>query len=95
MIKILILTDRPMKWYYMLLNMIDFDMVYNLKDRIELRNKLFYFLIETDMPENKRGGAYAHVILDKKIDEDTFYKILMPTIKQKLTHHSLDKILDN
>lgn len=95
MIKILILTDRPMKWYYMLLNMIDFDMVYNLKDRIELRNKLFYFLIEADMPENKRGGAYAHVILDKKIDEDTFYKILMPTIKQKLTHHGLDKILDN
>ena len=95
MIKILVLTDRPMKWYYTLLDMMDFNLIYNLKDRIELGNKMFHFVIETSLKESRRGAAYAHVILDKEIDEETYHNIMMPTIKQRVTQHGLDKILNN
>ena len=75
--------------------MMDFNLIYNLKDRIELGNKMFHFFIKTNMTENQRGAAYAHVILDKEIDEKTYYNIMMPTIKQKISQHGLDKILNN
>ena len=95
MIKILILTDRVVRWYHTILNMMEFDSTIQRKEYIEMRNKLFTFHIRSGFPESRRGAAYAHVILDKEIDEETYYNIMMPTIKQRVTQHGLDKILNN
>ena len=95
MIKILILTDRITIWYYTILNIMEIDSTIRTKEYTEMRNKLFTFHIRSGFPESRRGAAYAHVILDKEIDEETYYNIMMPTIKQRVTQHGLDKILNN
>lgn len=95
MIKILILTDRVMRWYHTILNMMEIDSIIQRKQYIEMRNKLFTFDIRSGFPESRRGAAYAHVILDKQIDEKLYYEILMPTIKQRITSHGLDNLLNN
>lgn len=95
MIKILILTDRVMRWYHTILNMMEIDSTIQRKQYIEMRNKLFTFDIRSSFPESRRGAAYAHVILDKQIDEKLYYEILMPTIKQRITSHGLDNLLNN
>ena len=95
MIKILILTDRITRWYHTILNMMEIDSTIQRKEYTEMRNKLFTFHILNRFPESGRGAAYAHVILDKQLDEKTFYEILMPTIKQRITNHDLDKLLNN
>jgi hypothetical protein len=40
-----------------------------------------------------RGAAFAHVIEDKEIDDEDFYHILLPTIKQKVTQYGSRTIL--
>ena len=95
MIKILILTDRVVRWYHIILNMMEIDSTIQKKEYTEMRNKLFTFHIRSGFPESRRGAAYAHVILDKQLDEKTYYNIMMPTIKQRVTQHGLDKILNN
>ena len=95
MIKILILTDRITRWYYTILNIMEIDSTVRTKEYTEMRNKLFTFHIRSGFPESRRGAAYAHVILDKEIDEETYYNIMMPTIKQRVTQHGLNKILNN
>ena len=95
MIKILILTDRITRWYYTILNMMEIDSTIQRKQYIEMHNKLFTFDIRNSFPESRRGAAYAHVILDKQIDEKLYYEILMPTIKQRITSHGLDNLLNN
>lgn len=95
MIKILILTDRFTRWYYTILNMMEIDRTIQRKEYVEMHNKLFIFHIRTDFPESLRGAAYAHVILDKQLDKKTFYEVLMPTIKQRITSYDLDKLFNN
>lgn len=95
MIKILIITDRITRWYYTIINMMEVDTTIQTKEYTEIRNKLFIFHIRSGFPESRRGAAYAHVILDKQLDEKTFYEVLMPTIKQRITNHDLDELLNN
>ena len=95
MIKILILTDRITRWYYTILNMMEIDSTIQRKEYTEMRNKLFTFHIRSGFPESRRGAAYAHVILDKQLDEKTFYEILMPTVKQRITSYNLNELLNN
>lgn len=93
MIKILILTDDIRKWYLYLLNMMDFDTTIQRIDYTELRNKLFCFHIRSSFPESMRGAAFAHIIEDKHIDDEDFCRILLPTIKQKVTQYGSRHIL--
>ena len=95
MIKILIITDRITRWYHTIINMMEVDITIQRKEYTEIRNKLFTFHIQSGFPESRRGAAYAHVILDKQLDEKTFYEVLMPTIKQRITSYGLDKLLNN
>lgn len=95
MIKILIITDRITRWYHTIINMMEVDTTIQRKEYTEIRNKLFTFHIRSGFPESRRGAAYAHVILDKQLDEKTFYEILMPTIKQRITNYGLDKLLNS
>ena len=95
MIKILIITDRITRWYHTILNMMEIDSTIQRKEYTEMRNKLFTFHILNRFPESGRGAAYAHVILDKQLDEKMFYEILMPTIKQRIINHGLDELLNN
>ena len=95
MIKILIITDRIIRWYHTIINIMGVDTTIQTKEYTEIRNKLFTFHIRSDFPESRRGAAYAHVILDKQLDEKTFYEILMPTIKQRVTNYGLDKLFNN
>ena len=93
MIKILILTDNIRKWYLYLLNMMNFDTTIQRTDHTELRNKMFCFHIRSAFPESMRGAAFAHVIEDKHIDDEDFYRILLPTIKQRVTQYGSRTIL--
>ena len=93
MIKILILTEDIWKWYYFILNMMEIDTTIQCFNHIEIRNKMFTFHIRTGFPESMRGAAFAHVIEDKEIDNETFYTILLPTIKQKVTQYGSRTIL--
>lgn len=95
MIKILIITDRIIRWHHTIINMMEVDTTIQRKEYTEIRNKLFTFHIRSGLPESRRGAAYAHVILDKQLDEKTFYEVLMPTIKQRITNHGLDELLNN
>ena len=95
MIKILIITDRITRWYHTIINMMEVDTTIQTKEYTEIRNKLFTFHIRSGLPESRRGATYAHVILDKQLDEKTFYEILMPTIKQRITNHGLEELLNN
>ena len=93
MIKILILTDNIRKWYLYLLNMMDFDTTIQRTDYTELRNKMFCFHIRSTFSELMRGAAFAHVIEDKEIDVEDFYRLILPTIKQRVTQYGSRTIL--
>jgi hypothetical protein len=93
MIKILILTEDIWKWYYFILNMMEIDTTIQRFNHIEIRNKMFTFHIRTSFPESLRGAAFAHVIEDKRIDDEDFYRILLPTIKQRVTQYGSRTIL--
>ena len=93
MIKILILTENIWKWYYFILNMMEIDTTIQRFNHIEMRNKMFHFYIQSSFPESMRGAAFAHVIKDKEIDNEDFYHILLPTIKQKVTQYGSRAIL--
>ena len=92
MIKILILTDDKVKWGRFLRKMMNFDNMYETKQCFCLENQLFQFQIKGHLLESMRGAAYSHVILDKEVKDDQFYKIIMPTIKQRVTCYDLDKL---
>ena len=93
MIKILILTDEREKWAEYLSSIIRFDRVRKNVNQITLLNPLLCFHIQSSFPESMRGAAFAHVIKDKEIDNETFYTILLPTIKQKVTQYGFRTIL--
>ena len=93
MIKILILTDDLYKWYYFILNIMKIDISHYRMNYIEMKNKMFHFYIRSSFPESMRGAAFAHVIEDKHIDDEDFYRILLPTIKQKVTQYGSRTIL--
>jgi hypothetical protein len=95
MIKILILTDDKLKWDRFIRHLMTIDRMYENNKSFHLENQMFHFDIRNSFPESMRGAAYAHVILDKQLDKKTFYEILMPTIKQRITSHGLDKLLNN
>lgn len=56
---------------------------------------MFYFLIRDSLRESERGAAYAHCILDKDIDEETLYSVLMPSIKQTISRYGLRSMFEN
>ena len=93
MIKILILTDEREKWAEYLSSIIRFDHMRKNINQIILLNPLLCFQIQSSFPESMRGAAFAHVIEDKHIDDEVFYTILLPTIKQRVTHHGSRTIL--
>ena len=94
MIKILILTDEREKWAEYLSSIIKFDHMRKNISQIILSNPLLCFHIQSSFPESMRGAAFAHVIEDKHIDDETFYTILLPTIKQRVTQYGSRTILD-
>ena len=65
------------------------------KDSIIISNRMFYFLIRNSLRESERGAAYAHCILDKDIDEETLYNVLMPSIKQTISRYGLRSMFEN
>lgn len=87
MIKILILTDDRMKWARFIRDIMKIDRMYNTKDYLGMENKMFCFRIQENFYEHMRGAAFAHVIEDKHIDDEDFYHILLPTIKQRVTQY--------
>ena len=93
MIKILILTDEREKWAEYLSSIIRFDHMRKNINQIILLNPLLCFHIQSSFPESMRGAAFAHVIEDKHIDDEDFYRILLPTIKQKVTQYGSRTIL--
>ena len=93
MIKILILTDEREKWAEYLSSIIKFDHVRKNINQIILLNPLLCFHIQSSFPESMRGAAFAHVIEDKHIDDEVFYTILLPTIKQRVTQYGSRTIL--
>ena len=93
MIRILILTDDRMKWARFIHGIMKIDRAYQTKDCMDLENQMFHFYIRSSFPESIRGAAFAHVIEDKHIDDETFYTILLPTIKQGVTHYGSRTIL--
>ena len=93
MIKILILTDDRMKWFQFIRNIMKIDKAYQTKEYMGLENKMFCFRIQENFYEYMRGAAFAHVIEDKHIDDEDFYRILLPTIKQKVTQYGSRTIL--
>ena len=93
MIKILILTDEREKWAEYLSSIIKFDHMRKNVNQIILLNPLLCFYIQSFFPESMRGAAFAHVIEDKEIDDETFYTILLPTIKQRVTQYGSHTIL--
>ena len=93
MIKILILTDDRMKWFQFIQSIMKIDKAYQTKECMGLENKMFCFYIRSSFPESIRGAAFAHVIEDKEIDNETFYTILLPTIKQRVTQYGSRTIL--
>ena len=93
MIKILILTDDRMKWFQFIRSIMKIDKAYQTKEYMGLENKMFCFRIQENFYEYMRGAAFAHVIEDKHIDDEDFYRILLPTIKQRVTQHGSRTIL--
>ena len=93
MIKILILTDDRMKWFQFIQSIMKIDKAYQTKEYMRLENKMFCFRIQERFFEHMRGAAFAHVIEDKEIDNEDFYHILLPTIKQKVTQYGSRTIL--
>ena len=93
MIKILILTNEREKWAEYLSSIIKFDHMRKNVNQIILLNPLLCFYIQSSFPESMRGAAFAHVIEDKEIDDETFYTILLPTIKQRVTQYGSHTIL--
>ena len=93
MIKILILTDEREKWAEYLSSIIRFDHMRKNINQIILLNPLLCFHIQSSFPESMRGAAFAHVIEDKEIDNETFYTFLLPTIKQRVTQYGSRTIL--
>ena len=93
MIKILILTDEREKWAEYLNSIIRFDRMRKNINEIILLNPLLCFHIRSSFPESMRGAAFAHVIEDKHIDNEDFCRILLPTIKQKVTQYGSRTIL--
>ena len=91
MIKILILTDRITRWYYTILNMMEIDSTIRKKNILKCVTS-YSFHIRSGFPDLD-VEQLMHVILDKQLDEKTFYEILMPTIKQRITNHGLDELL--
>lgn len=69
------------------------DKAYQTKEFMWLENKMFCFRIQEQFLEYMRGAAFAHVIEDKHIDDEDFYHILLPTIKQKVTQYGSRTIL--
>ena len=93
MIKILILTDDRQKWSKFLHTIMKFDRAYQTKEYMGLENKMFCFRIQENFYEYMRGAAFAHVIEDKKIDDEIFYQVVLPTIKQRVTQYGSRHIL--
>ena len=93
MIKILILTDDKLKWGQFIRHLMTIDRMYENNQCFHLENQMFHFDIRSSFPESMRGAAFAHVIEDKHIDDVDFYHILLPTIKQKVTHYGSRTIL--
>ena len=93
MIKILILTDDPWKWIEYLESIMKFNTVRKCYDRIIVGNEMFSFYFVSHIYEYMRGYAFAHVIEDKKIDDEIFYQVVLPTIKQKITQYGSRTIL--
>ena len=94
MIKILILTDERNKWIEFLYSIMKFDRTrFDTPNIIALENKMFHIEIRSSFPESMRGAAFAHVIEDKHIDDEDFYRILLPTIKQRVTQYGSRTIL--
>lgn len=93
MIKILILTDDPWKWIEYLESIMKFNVVRKCSDRIIVGNEMFSFYFMSHIYEYMRGYAFAHVIEDKKIDDEIFYQVVLPTIKQRVTQYGSHRIL--
>ena len=93
MIKILILTDDKLKWGRFIRRIMLIDRMWELDQCFHLENQMFHFYIRSTFPESMRGAAFAHVIEDKHIDDEDFYRILLPTIKQKVTQYGSRTIL--
>ena len=93
MIRILIVTDDRQKWFKFLHTIMKFDRAYQTKEYMGLENKMFCFRIQENFYEHMRGAAFAHVIEDKHIDDEDFYRILLPTIKQRVTQYGSRTIL--
>ena len=93
MIKILILTDDPWKWIEYLESIMKFNVIRKCRDRIIVGNDMFSFYFVSHIYEYMRGYAFAHVIEDKKIDDEIFCQAVLPTIKQKVTQYGSRRIL--
>lgn len=93
MIKILILTDDKLKWGRFIRHIMLIDKIWELGNCFHLENQMFHFYICSSFPESIRGAAFAHVIEDKEIDDEDFYRILLPTIKQRVTQYGSRTIL--
>lgn len=93
MIRILILTDDRKKWFRFIQSIMKIDRAYSTKEYIGLENKMFCFRIQENFYEHMRGAAFAHVIEDKEIKIEDFYHLILPTIKQSVTHHGSRAIL--
>ena len=93
MIKILILTDDILKWGRFIRHTMLINKIWDYDQCLHLENQMFRFYIRSSFPESMRGAAFAHVIEDKDIDVEDFYRILLPTIKQRVTQHGSRTIL--
>ena len=93
MIKILILTDDILKWGRFIRHTMLINKIWDYDQCLHLENQMFRFYIRSTFPESMRGAAFAHVIEDKHIDDEDFYHILLPTIKQRVTQHGSRTIL--
>lgn len=93
MIKILILTDDRMKWARFIHGIMKIDRAYQTKEYMVLENKIFHFCICSSFPESMRGAAFAHVIEDKEIDVEDFCRLILPTIKQRVTQYGSRTII--
>ena len=64
-----------------------FNTVRKRYDRIIVGNEMFSFYFISHICEYMRGYVFAHVIEDKKIDDEVFYQVVLPTINQKVTQY--------
>lgn len=93
MIKILILTDDKLKWGRFIRHIMLIDKMWELDHCFHLENQMFHFYIRSSLTKSMRGAAFAHVIEDKHIDNEDFCRILLPTIKQRVTQYGSRTIL--